>query len=82
MGKAKRVKPKMIFSIVYQVPFEPDPDLYDTKDPKEMGAIDEKETLKDPILAIKAMSQLPGGRWRVKVSPIESTEKKTGLKVK
>lgn len=82
MGKAKKVKPKMIFSIVYQVPFEPDPDLYDTKDPKEMAAIDEKETLKDPISAIKAMSQLPGGKWRVKVQHVESTGEKAGLEVK
>ena len=31
-------KPKLLFSILYQVPFEPDPKLYDTKDPKEMAA--------------------------------------------
>ena len=81
MGKQKQ-KPKMLFSIVYQVPFEPDTDLYDTKDPKEMAAIDEKETLKDPIKAIQAMSLLPGGTWRVKVSQVESVAEKAGLKVK
>ncbi len=77
----KMAKPKMLFSLVFQVPFDPDWDLYDTTDLEEMAAIDEKETLKDPALALKAMSQLPGGRWRVKISGAGDTEEKTGLKV-
>jgi hypothetical protein len=78
----KMAKPKMLFSMVFQVPFEPDWDLYDTTSLEEMAAIDEKEALKDPELAFKVMSQLPGVRWRVKVSGAGDVAKKTGLKVK
>ena len=81
MGKKKQ-KPKMLFSIVYQVPFEPDTDLYDTDDPKEMAAIDEKEANEDPFEAFLAMAALPGGKFRAKVSYVESVAEKTGLKVK
>jgi hypothetical protein len=81
MGKKKQ-KPKMLFSIVYQVPFEPDTDLYDTQDPKEMAAIDEEAANFSPLEAITAMATLPGGKWRAKVSYVESAEEKTGLKVK
>jgi hypothetical protein len=84
MGRKKKQeqKPKMLFSIIYQVPFEPDPDLYDTKDPKEMAAMDEEAAVFSPLEAITAMATLPGGKWKVKVSHVESVAEKTGLKVK
>jgi hypothetical protein len=80
----KAANPKMLFSLVFQVPYDPDWDLYDTTDLEEMAAIDEKEALKDPELAFKAMSQLPGVRWRVKVAGAGDVKKKkkTGLIVK
>ena len=89
MGKRKVVKDvigkpkqKMLFSIIYQVPFDADTALYDTKDPKEMAAVDEKEANKTPFEAFRSMATLPGGKFRVKVSHVESTADKTGLKVK
>ena len=70
-------KPKLLFSIVFQVPFEPNPNLYDTKDMKEMAAAAEKEANETPLAAFLAMAHL-GGKYKVKVSPVES---KTGLLV-
>jgi hypothetical protein len=67
-------KPKLLFSIVYQVPFEPDPNLYDTKDPKKMAAAAEKEANETPLAAFLSMAHL-GGKYKVKVSPVVSTEK-------
>ncbi len=74
-------KPKLLFSIVYQVPFEPDPKQYDTKDLKKMAAAAEQEANETPLAAFLSMAHL-GGKYKVKVSTVESTEKKTGLKVK
>ena len=79
MGKKKQ---KMLFSIVYQVPFETDTDLYETEDPNEMAAIDQKEANEDPFEAFLAMASLPGGKFRAKVTPVESVEQKTGLELK
>lgn len=72
-------KPKLLFSIVYQVPFEPDPDLYDTKDPKKMAAAAEKDANETPLAAFLSMAHL-GGKYKVRVSAVEPKE--TGLIVK
>ncbi len=75
------MKPKLLFSIVFQVPFEPDPNQYDTNDPKEMATIAEKEANEAPLAAFLSMAHL-GGKYKVRVSPIESAEEKTGLVIK
>jgi len=74
-------KPKLLFSIVFQVPFEPDPNQYDTNDPKEMADIAEKEANAAPLAAFLSMAHL-GGKYKVRVSSVESTEEKTGLVIK
>lgn len=82
MARKTKVKTKLLFSIVYQVSFEPDPDLYKTKDPKKMAEAAEKDANETPLAAFLSMAHQQGGKYRVKVSPIESTEEVTGLLVK
>jgi hypothetical protein len=81
MAKAK-AKPKMLFSIVYQVQFEPNTALYKSKDPKKMAAAAEKDANETPLAAFLSMAHHHGGKYRVKVTPLESTEETTGLLVK
>jgi hypothetical protein len=76
------MKPKLLFSIVFQVPFEPDPDLYDTNDPKVMATAVEKEANETPLAAFLSMAHHSGGKYKVRVSPILSTEDQTGLVIK
>jgi hypothetical protein len=47
-----------------------------------MAAMDEEAAVFSPLEAITAMATLPGGKWKVKVSHVESVAEKTGLKVK
>lgn len=75
-------KPKMRLTIAYQVEYEPDPDLYETKDPKEMAAIDEEACGESPEEALRALATHCGGRFKVKVQHVESAGGKAGLKVK
>ena len=78
---AKMSRPKMRLTIAYQVEYEPDLDLYDTKDPVEMALADEEAAGEDPEAALRALAAHVGGRFRVKVQHIESAGE-TGLRVK
>lgn len=64
--------PKLLFSIVYQVPFEPDPSHYDTTDPKKMAAACEKSANETPLAAFLSMAH-HGGKYKVKVTPVAET---------
>ena len=60
-------RPKLLFSIVYQVPFEPDASQYDTTDLAKMAAAAEKDANETPLAAFLSMAHL-GGKYKVKVS--------------
>ncbi len=71
----KEPVPKLRMTIAFQIEYEADPEYYDTKDVKEMAAIDESAAGHNPLHAFRALIlSSKAGKWRVKCEPVPKKE--------
>jgi len=71
----KKLMAKLRMTIAFQIEYEADPECYDTKDLKEMAAIDESAANHNPLHALRALAlSSKDGKWRVKCELVPEKE--------